>query len=191
MKKVQQSSFDATVAAKRKCLAREIIIPHFPDKKVVEFAKDHAEFMDAEKFVEQALSMSGGYNFTGGGGKDFDDKDKSDCKTTSVNETSYQATVSNLKPKIGSLRIVCYNALKDTCDYFYVPKRDVEYEKISAGIDNERIVIGYSKKTITKYDKERGQYVRYYVDSYNKFDRYRVKDFVTLAKMTDAKFYKL
>jgi hypothetical protein len=120
-----------------------------------------------EMLIEETLAAIGPYEFVDAEGYDF--TDFSDSKTTSVNEKTGMAEVGNVETKIGALRITTYNPLKESVDYFFVPKSHLNRVKTAC----------YGKNS----HKERIQftYSRRYEDHYGWFENYRVKTFEELA----------
>jgi hypothetical protein len=129
-----------------------------------------------ERLVEEALAYMGGYNYIDEIGRDFDDIDNSDSKTTSLNALTGIAELSGLRAKIGSLRISIYNPFEQCIDMFYMKYEDWQ--------DKATKVFSKSKKY--NVDDLRLRFV-YSVTtkSYNQFDQYKVPDFFTLATKMD------
>jgi hypothetical protein len=175
MKKLNQTTKDKqreeSELAKAIALARDIIIPYYPDKDVVRVAKKFPTLLNTERFVELCLAKIGGYNYVDEEGRDFDDKYNSDAKTCTVNVNNHRAAIQGVQTKIGSLRVVCYNMPKDRCDFFYLTKDDVELEKEPC----------YGKEGAAGKERIQFSASKQYHNSYGKFDRYRIKDFVSLA----------
>lgn len=113
-------------------LMEEVILPYHPDFQtpaVRALATSHPELFNIELLVEHAMAAVGGYQYIDAVGQDFDDPDQSDCKTSTVTPfykksgriSGYKYHINNVGNKIGSLRIVMYNAVTDHVDYFYIP----------------------------------------------------------------------
>jgi hypothetical protein len=133
-------------------------------------ALKHPEIYNIERLTELALAKLGGYKFVDEEGYDF--TDFSDCKTTSTNAKTNKLEIGSIETKIGALRIICYNYVKQDLDYFYVPSDKVQQVKSPCYGNNshkQRIQASYNVAG----------------DHYNKFEQYRVADFVTLAQAKD------
>lgn len=131
----------------------------------------HAAYFNVELLIEETMAAVGGYNFVNGVGYDFDDKDWSDAKTTSVTECDRQVQIKGVETKIGSLRVVVYNPIAQHIAYFYVPTVDVNILKRQYSKKNS-----YSEIIKFYYTKK---------NDYGKFEKYRLNDFVQLAKACD------
>lgn len=161
------------MSSKELVLIRDIISQYHPkftaDPELVRMALADPEMFNVERLIEHTLAHTGDMQFVDAEGYDFLPC-KSDSKTVSVNVNTCKAEISSVETKIGALRIVCYNPLKDAADYFYVPANCVKYVKQPCYGNNshkERIQFSYSKKGY---------------DNYGKFETYRVKSFLALAK---------
>lgn len=127
------------------------------------------ELFNIEKLVEESLAFIGGYKFVDADHFDFDDY--SDSKTASVSLFTQQCSVTGVDGKIGSLRISVYNPCTEGLDYFYVPKKDLEYVRTPCygkQFYRQRIRFRWSKN-----------------GHYNWFEDFRLPDFVTLAQAMD------
>ena len=162
---------------KNKTFLREVIFKYHPAyndltaKTVVEnLDPDH---LNIERMVEESIAITGGYNFINDNGRDFDDVDNSDSKTTSLNANTGIAEFSNLRSKVGSLRISVYNPFTQTIDFFYMRYEDWQDKAIPVSSKNNigdfRLKITYSTSGM----------------HYNQFEEFRVKDFVELATKMD------
>ena len=141
----------------------------FPTKTSQQAALKYPKAYNVEHLVEIALSKLGGYEFVDEEGYDF--TDLSDSKTCSVNASDQSVVISSVENKIGALRIVVYNYHKKALDFLFVPKDCVRKEcEPCYGKQQTKLKLRcrYNAKT----------------DSYNKFEKYRVKDFETLAKLS-------
>lgn len=160
-------------------LLEEICFVHlhsmFPTVKSREIALQNPKMFNVEHMVEIAMANVGGYNFVDEYGYDFDDEDHSDCKTATLRAHDRTMIISKIENKIGSFRIVVYNEISDQVDYLYVTNKgrlaNAEKGYLRSNLNQQRIRTTYN----------------YGLDRYNKLERFRVKDFVTLATMTDEK----
>lgn len=154
-------------------LIRDIISRYHPkfqvDAELVRMGLADPDMFNVERLIEHTLAAEGNLNFVDAEGYDFL-PDYSDSKTVSVNENTGVAEIGSVETKIGALRIVCFNPLKDAADFFYVPKNCVKYVKRACFGNNshkERITFTYSRK---------------YSDDYGQFETYRLRTFQQLAR---------
>lgn len=157
---------------KNKTFLKNILFVYLPDifldERMQQVALEHPYGYNVERLTELALARVGGYEFVDGDGYDFY-PDFSDCKTTTVNENTHVVTIGGVENKIGALRICCYNYLKESVDFFFIPKEKLqEVASPCYGKDSHK------KRILAKYNAVK--------DHYNQFEQYRVKDFETLAK---------
>jgi hypothetical protein len=80
------------MSTKHKILINEVIskaLPDFADQAtrdaVMRIMDNYPKVIDVENLVEHALARLGGYQFVDEEGRDFNDVDDSDSKTSSVN----------------------------------------------------------------------------------------------------------
>jgi len=104
---------------------------------------------DETRIVELAIEKVAGIKFIDEI-EDFDDE--SDAKTCGINDrTTSQIHISNVWKKRGSLRVVCYNYIKDSLDYFFIPhKRKLQEEEYTK--DWIRFRYNQKKDYYTKFD---------------------------------------
>jgi len=160
----------------------DIIFPHFhhlfPTEKSRQIALKNPKAFNIEHLVELVMANIGGYNFVDEYGRDFDDANNSDSKTCTLRAHDSSLCIGKIEHKIGSFRVVCYNEIKNSLDYFYIPNLGRLYERekgyIAKDRNQERIRARYTSST----------------DSYNKFEKYRVKNFYEVATMTDEKMFE-
>ena len=157
---------------KNKTLLTDIIFytlsEMFPTKTSQQLALKYPKAYNIEHLVEIALSRLGGYDFVDEKGYDF--TDFSDSKTCSVNPSDQSVVIGSVENKIGALRIVIYNYHKKALDFLFVPA-DCVREECEPCYGKQ-----YSKlKLRCRYNAT--------LDSYNKFEKYRVTDFETLATL--------
>jgi hypothetical protein len=126
---------------------------------------------NVERIVEKAMALVGGYDFVNAHG--YDNSDYSETKTGTIRQHDRTATISGIltahtdTPKVGDIRLVLYNEFHGVLDYYFLPK---------AGWESIR-EYGKSNKDIlrAKYNPDH--------DIIHKWQRWRVKDFETLARM--------
>lgn len=135
-----------SVRTKTSCILHEIIFKYHPDFKNDAHSRrifeKHQDVINIEKLVEQTMAHIGGYNFVDGHGYDFDDGEKydcpnSECKTASVrmnpvprgSRVSHVLEISNIcrtgpqgGQKCGALRVVLYNAVTHSLNFYFIPK---------------------------------------------------------------------
>ena len=89
------------------------------------------DLFNVERLVEESLAAVGGYDFVDEAGRDFNDRWNSDSKTTTVipDGRSKSMIISSIENKIGSLRVTIYNPFKDSVDFMYIPRGDVQFLK--------------------------------------------------------------
>lgn len=124
-------------------------------EKVLEDIRIYGCIYKAEELVEQCMAIVGGYKHVRAG-YGFDFSDNSDAKTVTVREakrgntgnTFINGQINNVYTKIGSLRVVVFNAPCNCLDYFYIPKSDVKkLATINSSVKkSDRILIYYSRK---------------------------------------------
>ncbi len=163
-------------------ILEEICFPNFPGVWPTKASRDIAlanpHFFNIEHLVEQAMADIGGYKWVDQVGYDFNDKDLSDAKTCTLRRHDNGLSINKIESKVGSFRIVVYNEITDSLDYFYLTKLGRE----------SYVERGYLKKDRNQ-ERIRATFTESR-DSYNKLEKFRVKSFTELAKMTDAKMEK-
>ncbi len=156
-------------------LMRDVVCRHHPkfvkSRDLTNFGLSQPLLFNIERLVEETLAAVGGYNFVDEDYRDFDDRNNSDSKTTTVipDGNSKTAVISSIENKIGSLRITIYNPFKETTDFMYIPKRHV-------GVLKEPC---YGKNNSLK-EKLRIRWNQAH-DHYNGFEQFRVGTFQDLA----------
>ncbi len=125
------------------------------------------ECFNIPRLVEKALEIAsdGLYECINTDGYDF--TDKSEAKTLCVKDLDIRPIfeLRGIKNKIGPLRIVCYNEIRERLDYFYIPYD--EWQKLTRlHSSGPRIVSSYNRKK----------------DTYSRLAGYRCKDFEDLAQ---------
>jgi hypothetical protein len=131
----------------------------------------HSAIFNIERLIEESLAAVGGYNFVDETGRDFDCKWNSDSKTVTVipDGKARTAVIGSIENKIGSLRITIYNPFKETLDFMYIPRKQVQLRKEccygKTGANKEKLRIRWNLAN----------------DHYNAFDEFLVKDFKELA----------
>ncbi len=166
-------------------LMKEIVCKFHPEfvksSDLRDYGTKYPEIFNIERLVEESLAATGGYNFVDEAGRDFDDTDNSDSKTTTVVNNDKEGSrkvfiVSNVQTKIGSLRITCFNPFSDKVDFFYVPSDQRAVLQENDG-SKYREQTGHCKRIRTAWSEK--------TDYYNKLENFRVGDFVTLATSKD------
>ena len=142
---------------------------NFPTATSQKLALQFPQAYNVEHLTEIALAKVGGYDFVYASGYDF--SDYSDSKTTSVNYNTKVIEIMSVENKIGSLRICCYNLFKNCVDYFFVPKENVK-EVAERCYGKQK----HKQRIKARYNTKK--------DSYTKLEKYRVKDFTTLATLS-------
>jgi len=156
-------------------LMRDLICVHHPEfrqsKDLQRYGLKHAEIFNVERLVEESLAAVGGYDFVDEAGRDFNDAWNSDSKTATVipDGGSKTAVISSIENKIGSLRITIYNPFKESLDFMYIPRRNVQTLKEPCygrnGACKEKLRIRWNQTN----------------NHYNGFDKFLIKDFKELA----------
>lgn len=158
--------------SKQRTLLKEIIIPNLPElfasKAARDFALANPHAFNVEHLVELSLARVGEYEFVDGNGYDFDDN--SESKTTTVNEKTLSLTVMGVENKIGSMRIVAYNPIKESVDYFFLTQQQLRaYASRASGKNTS-----HKERLQARWNAPR--------DHYNQFEQFRVNSFEELAK---------
>lgn len=136
----------------------------------------HPKIFNIERLIEESLAAVGGYDFVDKAGYDFNDVAYSDSKTvTVVNNGGPKQTkviiIASVENKIGSLRVTIYNPFKNSIDFMYIPKKDVQYWMENSGTTGT--ANKFKQRIRTSWNPER--------DDYNKLEQYRVSSFEELA----------
>jgi hypothetical protein len=168
---------------KHQLIIRDIATVYLP-----EYASRRTEMMtywkhyNVEHIVEDAMCRVGGYEFVDE--HSYDNTDYSDTKTASISSHDSIAVVGNIltpnqqKPKVGDLRVVVYNPYKERLDYYFFDKAGWEDIREWGQANRGRLRASYNSD----------------LDTIVKWQRFRVKDFETLAKMpstvTDPNSYQ-
>lgn len=161
---------------------RDVISKHHPEfkasKDLTEYGLRNPSIFDIELLMDQCLSAVGGYRYVDEVGRDFNDPDNSDGKTSTVRSSDNRFSIRSVESKIGSLRVTAWNEILDKTHFFYIPTRFVAEVKTWAGMGKkEWIVSKWSPVT------------RWYPEGhYNKLNPFRVADFETLSTVTDTTF---
>lgn len=155
---------------KHQHILKEIAQPYLPDLQITDYTIDTLwGFYNIEAIVEQAMARVGGYTCVNQ--YHYDNSDYSDTKTATINQTDMVAVIGNVVtaagvPKMGDLRVVLFNSIKDRLDYYFLPKE--YWESIREyGPANRR-------KLRAKYEPSR--------DIVYKWHDYRKPTFEALAK---------
>lgn len=173
----QESKIISEIRKNRKIL-QEIISVHNTDHSDC-LTKDPRSY-NVPFLLEQTMAMVGGYEFVDAAHFDF--SDGTECKSASVqanaqikngNETSIHSvritnTISGAGiEKSGDLRVVLYNNVTDSLEYFFIPQRDI-FQLSTIDISNKvgNIHASYNSKT----------------GLIPKLEKYRMPDFVSLCK---------
>jgi len=151
---------------------RDIVCKYHPEFRkssdLRRFGLKHNDIFNIERLIEESLAAVGGYDFVDAEGYDF--TDYSDSKTTSVNQKTHYVEVNNVETKIGALRITAYNPFKDSADYFFVPRCDLEHLKRPCyGVNEHKQRIKFSYSSVKE-------------NYYGYFEDYRVGSFKELAQ---------
>jgi len=130
------------------------------------------KMFNIEHLIEESLAAVGGYDFVDEAGYDFL-PDYSDSKTVTVvnNGQTKVIIIQSVENKIGSLRVTIYNPYKNSIDFMYIPKKDVQYWMENTGTTGSANKI--KQRIRTSWNLER--------DDYNKLEQYRVGSFKELA----------
>lgn len=177
------------MGTKQVTILREIGFKHHPawmktsittQRQMLALADITPRSINAEAIVEDSLAHRGKYNFVNAIAMDFDDIDESDSKTGTVNINTKKVEIGSIGNKIGALRIIVWNPILDTLDYFFLPYAvwKFSYAVKCYGKNTEgklRLVMSWNK------DK----------NHYNKFEIFRLASFEDLATMTEEQFYLL
>ncbi len=156
-------------------------LPEFQDKVLqhhyLKLVGSYPKTFNVEHLAELALAKLGNYPHVDAKYYDFKDTDLTDCKTVSTTRTN-RIYLSGIDKKIGSLRIVIYNASENRLDYMYIPFQ--EWKKLAKKCFGQNT----SGKTrlMMSWSPEK--------KSYNMYDIYRISSFEELANMSDSKFYQ-
>jgi hypothetical protein len=160
---------------------RDIVCKYHPAFKrsadLRHYGIKHNEIFNIERLIEESLAALGGYDFVDAEGYDFNDIHYSDSKTVSVinNGGATQTKViiiQSVENKIGSLRVTIYNPFKESTDFLYIPKKDVQRLMENAGTTGTANKL--KQRIRTSWNPER--------DDYNKLEQYRVGSFKELAR---------
>lgn len=156
---------------KNEVLMRNVICRYHPAFKkspdLQEYGVKHSDIFNTVRLVEECLAALGPYDFVDAEGYDF--TDYSDSKTTTVNVNTGIVTITGVESKIGALRITAFNPFKNSLDFFFLPKQDLDIVKQDCYGKNEhrqRVVFNYSRQV---------------ADNYCSFEKYRVPSFKDLA----------
>lgn len=162
---------------KHHALLRDVLIPYHPmfanNSANAKLSLQDPELFNVEHGVEVAMAAAsdGLYTFIDGHG--YDNSDMSDTKTVSVNNYTCKAELTNVENKIGALRIVIYNPIMDATHFMYIPASHVRALELACYGKNShktRMIMQFRQYSSGWY-------------TYNKYDRYLVPCFKTLAKM--------
>jgi hypothetical protein len=160
---------------------RDIVCKYHPAFKrsadLRHYGIKHNDIFNIERLIEESLAAVGGYDFVDEEGYDFNDIQYSDSKTVSVvNNGGAKQTkviiISSVENKIGSLRVTIYNPFKESIDFLYIPKKDVQRLMENAGTTGTANKL--KQRIRTSWNPER--------DDYNKLEQYRVGSFKELAR---------
>ena len=161
--------------SKNLVMMRDVICIYHPEfrksKDLQRYGMKHSAIFNIERLIEESLAVVGGYNFVDETGRDFDCKWNSDSKTATVipDGKARTAVIGSIENKIGSLRITIYNPFKESLDYMYIPRKQVQLLKEccygKTGANKEKLRIRWNLAN----------------DHYNGFDQFLVKDFKELA----------
>lgn len=176
------------MTTKQTAILRDIAFKYHPNlsklsltsqREILATANLCPKVYNAEHIVELSLAHIGGYSFVDQAYRDYNDVDNSDSKTGTVNINTRRVEVGGLENKIGAIRLLVWNPILDVLDYFFVPHDMWRFE-------------GYSYKCHGKNKKDKLRFLFTWnsiTNHYNKFEIFRLKDFVELATMTEDKFY--
>ena len=127
-----------TLESKAKRILTDLVFVHnreFADNNSLDYVLNHLEYYNIPRLVEETMAVTGGYKFVDE--QHFDFSDGTECKTSSVNPigrldspTTHSVVISNTVsrsgvPKSGDLRVVIYNAVTDSLEYFFIPQSDI------------------------------------------------------------------
>ena len=145
-------------------------LPEYQDPKFLPQFQSRWRHYSAEHIVEDAMAHVGGYTYVD---KDhYDNSDYSETKTGTLSRHDLRVRIGNIvskhtgTPKVGDIRAVIYNEFTTELEYFFMPK--AEWEDIREHGDANKAVLRAS------YNQHTGKVI--------KWERFRVKDFETLAK---------
>jgi hypothetical protein len=184
------------MSTKHKILINEVIskaLPDFADQNTIDavmrIMDNYPKVIDVENLVEYSLARLGGYKFVDEQGRDFDDIDDSDSKTSSVNVKTRKIEIGSIENKIGSLRITITNTLSivEPVSFLYIPRDYVPIVSNKCyGKQNHK------RRLQITWAEDPPKYLKSTKNGYfNKFERFRINTFEELALMTDEKFYEL
>lgn len=148
----------------------------------------HPNDLKMETIAEKAIAIVSGLTWCGYRNLPYDFvEDKSDCKTSSCTamptkskytavsgevteyeSTSYSGTISSVETKVGTLRVIVYNAHKNACDFFLIPHKHI--------IPLSNLMSGSYEKRRIDYSYHRGK------DAYSKIEGFRVDTFEDVCK---------
>lgn len=169
---------------KASTLFNDVIAKFHPDisqdEKLKNLLSANIGWLNIESLIEQTMAAVGGYNFVDGEHYDF--SDGTECKTGSVAPNpkknlgiTYGVKITNVQSCAGvtkgSLRAVIYNPHTESCSYFFIPSDHLDTEIALSYING----YGTTKVLSATWNS--------ITNKINKLERYRVKDFETLAKM--------
>ena len=158
---------------KHQCILKDIAHQHLPEYQVgkqLPTLLNNWRHYNVEHIVEDAMAHVGGFEYVNQA--HYDNTDYSETKTGTCRQHDRTATISGIisrhskTPKAGDIRAVIYNEFTQKLDYFFMPKADWELMR-EHGDANCSILR-------TKYQP--------HTDTYTKWERFRIKDFDTLAK---------
>lgn len=127
-----------TLESKAKRILTDLVFVYnreFADNNSLDYVLDHLEYYNIPRLVEETMAITGGYKFVDE--QHFDFSDGTECKTSSVNPigkletpTSHSCEITNTisrggVTKSGDLRVVIYNAVTDSLEYFFIPQSDI------------------------------------------------------------------
>ena len=145
-------------------------LPEYQDPKFLPQFESRWRHYSVEHIVEDAMAHVGGYDYVDQ--DHYDNSDYSETKTGTLRKHDRRVTIGNIvskhtgTPKAGDIRAVIYNEFTQKLEYFFMPKS--EWEDIREHGDANKGVLRAS------YNQHTGQIA--------KWERFRVKDFETLAK---------
>ena len=166
-----------------------VVEDYFPSlKKADGKCLVHPSDLKMETIAEKAIAVVSGLTWCGYRLLPYDFvEDKSDCKTSSCTEnntkrkytavsgevreyeiTSYTGSIQGVESKVGTLRVIVYNAHKNACDFFLIPQKHI--------IPLSDLVSGSDEKRRINYSYDRGK------DTYSKIEGFRVDTFEDVCK---------
>lgn len=146
-------------------------LPEYQDIRRLPELMQRWRHYNVEHIVEDAMAHVGGYQYVDE--DHYDNSDYSETKTGTLRIHDRTATISGIisrhtkTPKAGDIRAVIFNEFTSRLDYFFLPKHNWETMR-EYGQANDSILR-------TKYTID--------WDRYTKWNRFRVSDFETLAKI--------